>query len=190
MGISFSCSWMKRKGEARRRAGAAKGRHKVNRRLCLEFLEDRTLPSTVTWVGGSGDWNALNPDGTAANWQDDQGIHRLPGPTDNAVISTAGITVTHSSGLSDSVQSLQSLADITLSNGGGLVLGGSSRISGQLSNSASVEILSGTLTLSGGGSSSAGAFVGDSGTTLQFVGSWSLTEASVSKACLGVWTSV
>ena len=29
------------------------------------------------------------------NWTDDRGIHRLPGPADDAVIGLAGIAVTH-----------------------------------------------------------------------------------------------
>src|SRR5262249_55680828 len=47
--------WLKRthtllagRGPARRQAGC--------RPLFLELLEDRVLPATVSWVGGSGDW--------------------------------------------------------------------------------------------------------------------------------------
>ena len=58
----------------------------------LEALEERVLPATVSWIGGSGDWN------TAANWRDDALVNRLPGPDDDAVIDVAGISVTHTSG--------------------------------------------------------------------------------------------
>ena len=54
----------------------------------LEALEERAVPATVTWVGGSGDWNL------ATNW--DAGT--LPGPQDDAVIDRSGISVTHSAG--------------------------------------------------------------------------------------------
>jgi hypothetical protein len=62
----------------------------------LEACEDRTLPSTVTWIGGSGDWD------TAANWS----THVVPGPGDDVVIEPAGITVTHAQSSYDAVHSL------------------------------------------------------------------------------------
>lgn len=77
----------------------------------VDVLEDRTLLSTVTWTaGGSGDWSGAN------NWTDENSVHRVPGPDDDAVINTAGITVTHSTG-ADAVNSLTSAADFTLSGG-------------------------------------------------------------------------
>jgi RHS repeat-associated protein len=78
--------------------------------LRIEQLEDRTVPSTVTWVGGSGDW------GTAANWQDNTGVHRLPGSGDDVTINVAGVTVTHSSG-SDTIHSLTANDAISLTGG-------------------------------------------------------------------------
>jgi hypothetical protein len=65
----------------------------------LEGLEDRIAPATVSWVGGSGDWANL------ANWRDDTGVNRLPGPGDDAIINVTGISVTHNLG-SHTVQSL------------------------------------------------------------------------------------
>src|SRR5438309_402415 len=72
-------------------------------RLLLERLEDRTL-LTVTWINpAGGDWD------TAANWQDDQGSHRLPVSTDDVLINTAGITVVHASApANDEIRSLTS----------------------------------------------------------------------------------
>src|SRR5260370_17945594 len=78
----------------------------------LEQLEDRTLLSTVNWINpAGGDWD------TTSNWVDDQGVNRLPGPSDNAVIHQPGsITITHSQG-NDSITSLQSNKSILLSAG-------------------------------------------------------------------------
>src|SRR6516164_9842420 len=75
---------------------------KSRRLLHLEALEDRILPSTVTWINlAGGDWD------TAANWRDDQGINRLPGPNDDTVINVAGnVTVTHSQNVTDTIKSL------------------------------------------------------------------------------------
>ena len=40
----------------------------------LEVLEDRTVPSVVTWIGGSGDWD------TASNWLNaSTGTNQVPG---------------------------------------------------------------------------------------------------------------
>src|SRR5271157_1326564 len=56
--------------------------------LALLLLQTAAA-QTVTWIGGSGDWN------TATNWS----TGALPGPTNDVVIGSGpGITVTHSSG--------------------------------------------------------------------------------------------
>ena len=59
----------------------------------LWFLFLTFLPSlhgaTVSWIGGSGDWNTTN------NWS----TGAMPGAGDNVVIGSGqAITVTHSSG--------------------------------------------------------------------------------------------
>lgn len=81
-------------------------------RPSLEQLEDRTLLSTLNWMNpAGGDWD------TASNWVDDQGVNRLPGPLDKAVINQPGsITITHSQG-NDSINSLLSNQSILLSGG-------------------------------------------------------------------------
>jgi hypothetical protein len=90
--------------------------------LVLERLENRAVRSTVTWINpAGGDWD------TASNWLDDQGVQRVPGPADDAVISHAGITITHDAGVADSVNSLTSQADISLT-GGSLALATKSTI--------------------------------------------------------------
>ena len=70
------------------------------------------LLSNVTWIGGSGDWS------TGTNWSNGTG----PGPTDDAVIDVAGITVTHSTG-SDTIQSLTANDAFNLSGGALTVTG-------------------------------------------------------------------
>ena len=72
----------------------------------LILLPPTSPAATVSWIGGSGDWN------TAANWSS---APALPGPDDDVVIDRPGdITVTHSSG-SHSVKSLQTQGAIALS---------------------------------------------------------------------------
>jgi hypothetical protein len=98
-----------------------------------EALEDRWLPSTVNWVGGSGSW------ATASNWLDQTTMtHHVPTASDDAVINVTGITVTHGSG-ADSVRSLASLAAT-----GSFVLSG-----GSLNVSTTVQV-NNTLNLAGG----------------------------------------
>ncbi len=63
--------------------------------------------ATVTWVGGSGDWD------TATNWSTDS----LPGTNDDVVIGAGvSITVTHSTG-TDTVRSVQTQQAFVLSGG-------------------------------------------------------------------------
>jgi hypothetical protein len=88
--------------------------------LRLEQLEDRTLLSTVNWINATGgDWD------TASNWD----AARVPTATDDAVINVAGITVTHSSSVSDSVHSLSCHNDFSLS-AGTLVVGSTVEVTG------------------------------------------------------------
>jgi hypothetical protein len=102
-------------------------------RPTLEALEELTLLATVTWVAGSGDWQ--NP----ANWSDEDGISRLPGPDDDAVIDVPGISVSHSAAI-DSVKSLQT------SNGTFDLSGGTLRVATSLQGNSTFRI-SGSATL-------------------------------------------
>jgi hypothetical protein len=83
----------------------------------MEVLEDRTVPSTVTWINSAGgDWD------TASNWLDSStNTNHTPGTIDDAVINTSGITVTHSS--TSSVHNF-TLSGATLSGAGSLVVNG------------------------------------------------------------------
>jgi hypothetical protein len=92
----------------------------------LESLEDRTVPSTVTWISTqSGDW----ADGS--NWSSGS----QPTAADDVIIDQPGVTVTHSSG-TDSVHSLTNSADLALAGG-------------SLSVATTIEV-DGTLELGGG----------------------------------------
>jgi RHS repeat-associated protein len=112
----------------------------VSYRPFLEAFEDRVLLSTVTWVGGSGDWSV------GSNWSNGVG----PGAGDDAVINVAGITVTHSTG-SDTVKSLTANDAIGLS-GGTLTVTGSLQVqNGNTFSLSGGTLASATVTTSGGG---------------------------------------
>jgi hypothetical protein len=104
----------------------------------LEPLEDRTLPSTVTWINpAGGDWN------TPGNWS----TNALPGPSDDVVIDVPKVTVTitHSSG-THTIQSLTSNESLTLS-GGALTVTGAVQVSATFTLSGAT--LAGTTVLAG-----------------------------------------
>jgi hypothetical protein len=84
--LAWKCT---RRGEARRRP-------------FVEWLEDRTLPSTATWTSSiSGDWN------NAANWSID-GVPdvRTPGAADDVIINNPGIVITDNAATPHPVNSL------------------------------------------------------------------------------------
>jgi hypothetical protein len=120
-----------------KRNGRPVRRKKTAHRLRLEVLEDRSLPSTVNWIGGSGNWN------DATRWLDAMtGTNHVPTASDDAVIAVDGITVTHdSTGSPHQAHSLSwtSSTDSFVFSGGTLTV---------LSGPTAVQI--GTLTLSGG----------------------------------------
>jgi hypothetical protein len=81
-------------------------------------LENRTLPSTITWLRPvGGDWD------DPANWS---GGH-IPVSNQDAVIPFAGIRVTHATTAADAVGSLTSEAAIDIS-AGSLTITGASRV--------------------------------------------------------------
>jgi hypothetical protein len=121
----------------------------VRVRLNLEPLEDRTLPATITWIAGSGNFDV------GSNWSG--GV--VPGPNDVAVIDTgstaATITIQYSDNLQ--VQAINTASADTLAftpappdegQGGALtVTAGSSTLNGPLSMDG------GFLTANGSGAS-------------------------------------
>src|SRR5262249_25909826 len=111
-------------------------------RLRLEALEDRTLPSVVNWVGGSGGWSNAN------NWLDaTTQTHHTPTATDDAVINLDDVVVTHSTG-SDKVRSLTS-ANAFVMSGGSLDLANASTLNGDFTFTGGTISGVGTLTVNG-----------------------------------------
>ncbi len=118
----------------------------------LEELEDRLVLS-VSWINPSGgDWD------TPSNWNAD----RVPTATDDVVVDTPGITITHDTGASDSAKSLTCLATLDLSAGSLSILGPST-LSTVTVMSASLSLSSATI--QGPSTISAGAFVSAVNTT-------------------------
>jgi fibronectin-binding autotransporter adhesin len=113
----------------------------------LEVLEDRTLPSTITWINATGgNWD------NATNWS----TGSLPGADDDVVISTAAAaTITIQAGDGITVQSITAGSNDTLSITGGTptVSVGDSVLSGTLSMTSGTLIASGSgVTLTANGS--------------------------------------
>src|SRR5712692_10167406 len=126
------------------RPARRRGRHQTRRdvRPRLEVLEDRTVPSTVIWIDGSGDWS------NNTSWLDTTTqTHHTPTAADNAVIDVAGLTITHSTG-SDTVHSLVSNDGFVLS-GGTLSLTTASTIDNSFTMSAGTLSGAGNLTVNG-----------------------------------------
>jgi hypothetical protein len=118
------------------------------------MLEDRTLLATVRWINASGgDW------GIATNWRDPQGVNRLPGSGDDAIIDLANISVTHSTG-TDSVRSL------VTSNGTFNLVGGTLNITITLQGNSTFQLSGGTL---GNATVMAGTTITGTGGTLNGV---------------------
>ena len=122
----------------------------------LEALEDRVVPSTVTWVhSGDGDW------GVGANWSGGT----TPGANDDVVINL-DLTVTHSAG-ADSVRSL------TVSKGALALTGGSVAFS-------STATVDGALLIDGGTLGLTNKTLGGSGSTTVMSGaSWTLAHSTI-----------
>jgi hypothetical protein len=100
----------------------------------LELLEDRALPSTLNWIGGSGNWN------DSSHWQDPITLMtRVPTATDDAVINVGGVTVTHGNSGTDPAQS------IMITNGTLSLTAGTLDVSGAVSGAGAFVLSGGTL---------------------------------------------
>jgi len=121
----------------------------VSRRLAVESLEDRRVLAAVSWDGG----------GDGINWSDglNWSTNALPGSGDDVTINVVGtITVTHASGI-DTIRSLTSAENLSITGGTLTVTTGASSVNGtfNLTNTGQVGV-------NGAGAS----FVANSTTTL------------------------
>jgi hypothetical protein len=132
----------KSRQRTKRLAGLVFADHPSQRRLRIEALEQRQLLSAVTWTGGGSNSNWDNPQ----NWNP----QAVPAAADDVVIDTASAaaTVAINSGDAESVKSLTTGGNDTLSiTGGSLTVAANSTLSGGLS------MTGGSLTVSGAGAS-------------------------------------
>src|SRR5262249_45904059 len=86
-------------------------------------------------------WNTVSGDyDVAANWsnQSDNTDHHVPIGTADAQINTASVTVTHSSGVTDSVHSLTGVGSFTFS-------AGTLNVAGNMGLTGTVKLSGGTL---------------------------------------------
>ncbi len=172
----FSFSWLRglrsrvSTWSSTRTSGRRRRRVGVTWNPLCERLEDRTLPSTVTWINPSGgDWD------TGSNWSSGA----VPGPNDDVVIDMPGqnsFTVTHAANVADAVNSLTSQDAIWL-YGGSLAITAASTIHGDLTVSYATLAVAGDLTV-------AGLFTLEGG-TLQGVNDLSRVTAAAGMTCPG-----
>ena len=146
----------------------------VPRRLAIETLEDRLVPTTVSWINASGgNWNV------GANWSTGQ----VPGSGDDAVIDTAAtLSVVIPSGDGESVHSLTTTANDTLSiTGGALSVAANSTLGGPLSMNGGSLTATGagiTVAINGTTSVTGGSLFAVGGATLNLPGLTSYTANS------------
>ncbi len=158
-------------------------RHKIG----LEILEDRLMLSTVHWTNpAGGDWD------TPGNWSTGT---TLPGPGDDVVIDTPGITVTHSSTVDDAIHSLTSQAALSVF-GGSLSIAAASTLTklnlggpnlGTLTGAGNVTVTS-TLNWTGGTMKGAGTTTVAAGGTLEVSGGCTLDGRTLVNAGIASWS--
>jgi hypothetical protein len=152
-----------------RLAARCPSRSRTPRRVPLQLtpLEDRLVPAVFRWVNPAGGDFA-----TPANWQNESGVAGLPGPFDDALILTSGITV--SSVGTTTIRNLTATANLDIT--GGTLTVAAANLRG------SVDLAGGTLNLNGAStvttvSLSAGGLGGTG--TLSIAGSMNWTGGTV-----------
>jgi hypothetical protein len=125
----------------------------------LEWMEERTLLSNVSWTGNAHDNNWDTP----GNWN----TNSLPGPADDVTINTSA-DVVHSDSVTDTINSLTSTQPLTISGGTlsiatAFTTSSTLTISGGTLNDAGAVTVGGLLTLSGGGISGSGTVTANGG---------------------------
>jgi RHS repeat-associated protein len=147
-----------------------KTRDRRRYRTTLEPLEDRLMLSTLRWTNpAGGDWD------TASNWVNtaDPNDHHVPTASDDAQINTSGITVTHSTNVSDSIHSLTSQAALSISFGS-LSIAAASTI-GELDFASGTLTGAGALTVTGALNWTGGTMSGAGTTTVAAGGQLNLS---------------
>src|SRR5271166_2288772 len=143
-----------RKAHERKASSSRSARRRWNRVRSRSFLpryelmEDRTLLSTVKWVGSNtgGNWDV------ATNWLDaTTGLNHVPTASDNAVVNlSAAGTLTLNGSVTDTANSLTTNANTSISIGGdSLSLASTSTIGGGLTLTSGTLTGAGTLTVTG-----------------------------------------
>ena len=100
---------MTRSSQRRSRASHRHSSHRlafIRRQFVLERLEDRTLLSSINWVGVGDGTSWLDPN----NWN----TKALPGPNDDVTINVASNPTIHLDSGDVTVRSLQLSEDLTL----------------------------------------------------------------------------
>jgi hypothetical protein len=155
-------AWMSRYLRPRSACSCVRPRRSLP--LLLEALEERSVPATISWVNpAGGDWDS------ASNWSTDA----VPGAGDDVVINAlnAGSTVTHSTAVSDAVNSLSSQVPLVLSSGS-LSIANTSTINNALTVEAGAlqgpgdVTVTGHLIVSGGTLSGGGSLTAAGGAAL------------------------
>src|SRR5207302_6734007 len=109
----------------------------------------------------------------------------------DAVIATSGITVTHSAGANDSINSLDSQAAIALSNGtlsiaSGSTISDSFTLSGGTLDGAGTVTVTGSMTWTGGAMTGSGSTEVEAGLTLGG-GDKALSQRTLNNHAAAVW---
>jgi fibronectin-binding autotransporter adhesin len=146
-----------------------KSANRKPRRLAVEALEDRWLPSTFNWAGptSGGDFS------TPGNWNiGATPTNSVPGPSDDAVIPSGNtVTVSMTPSVNSVNNGMSQGAQLHIMNGGSLTLNTDSDLSSfTLDNGATLQIMNGTTLLDGGNpaTSLAGTVIVNSGAGLTF----------------------